>query len=248
MTAAHVVEGSAGISLRAGNDVRDATIVGVDVESDLALLRVDEPFSGHVFRFAEGPPAIGEDVAALGFPLRADLTFASGRVSGLDRELDRGAHVLDHLVQTDAAINPGNSGGPLLRADGQVVGVVSAKRAWVTGNRDEDDYSAEGTAYAVAGTDASTASATWQAGGDEVPMASCGDVTPTEGSVADPMTIVVLARPDDRERHWRLRCADGRCVAADGAAGAGRPRGAGMFDLDVGVLVALGPGPVADRL
>ena len=197
MTAAHVVEGSAGISLRAGDDVRDATIVGVDVESDLALLRVNEPFSGHVFRFADAQPAIGEDVAALGFPLRADLTFTSGRVSGLDREVDRGAYVLDHLVQTDAAINPGNSGGPLLRADGQVVGVVSAKRTWVTGNRDEDDFSAEGTAYAVAGTDASTASATWQAGGDEVPMALCGDVIPAEGSVADSMTIVVQATHPD---------------------------------------------------
>lgn len=180
MTAAHVVEGSARISLRAEQQVREATIVGLDPETDLALLRADEPFDGHVFAFAERQVSLGEEVAALGYPLDADLTFTAGRVSGLNRQLDRGQHVLRDLLQTDAAINPGNSGGPLLNTAGEVVGVVSAKRTWVFGTGDRNDFSAEGVAYAIAADRAADAAADWTESSPDVPPVQCDDES--EGS------------------------------------------------------------------
>lgn len=175
VTAAHVVEDSAHISLRAGRQVRDARIIGLDSRSDLALLRADDDFKGHLFRFAHPKPALGEDVAVLGYPLDADLTFTSGRVSGVDVRVPRGDSDLHDMVQTDAAINPGNSGGPLVNAAGEVVGVVSSKRAWVLGTRDEEDFAAEGVGYAVSGRKADKAVARWQEQAAVVPFADCGE-------------------------------------------------------------------------
>jgi S1-C subfamily serine protease len=184
VTAAHVVTSAMSISLRGGGEVRRGTVLGLDDERDLALLRADEPFDedAHRFAWADEEPDLGEEVAALGFPLEADLTFTAGRVSGLDRELDLGdGTVLRDLVQTDAAINPGNSGGPLITADGAVVGVVSSKRTWVLGTRDAADSSAEGTAYAVSAERAEDAAADWQERDEEQHAdTGCGPVAPEE--------------------------------------------------------------------
>jgi S1-C subfamily serine protease len=196
MTAAHVVDDAAGITVQVGADVQDVELVGVDIESDLALVRAPRKINGHAFQFADDSPAIGEDVAALGFPLEADLTFTSGRVSGNERSLQRDTHVLDHLVQTDAAINPGNSGGPLIGLDGRVVGVVSAKRAWVTGKTDGTDISAEGTGYAVASSEAVRAATKWQQEQAEVPLQSCGESEAEEGET-DQIDIDIQATHPD---------------------------------------------------
>jgi hypothetical protein len=100
------------------------------------------------FDFASALPSQGVEVAALGFPLDSGLTFTSGRVSALNLELESAFGKRRDLLQTDTAINPGNSGGPLVRMDGEVVGVVSAKRAWVLGSWIVDDYGAEDVGYA----------------------------------------------------------------------------------------------------
>jgi S1-C subfamily serine protease len=175
LTAAHVVEDSIGVSVSAGMETNDAEVIGLASEADIALLRATQPLSGHVFQFAEDQPMLAEDVAALGYPLDADLTFTSGRVSGIDREIDRGSYMLDDLLQTDAAINPGNSGGPLVNVAGEVVGVVSSKRLWVIGTADEDDISVEGTGYAVAASKAQQVAAELLENDSKVPLESCDD-------------------------------------------------------------------------
>lgn len=69
----------------------------------------------------------GDEVVAIGFPFGIGPSASSGVVSGLLRVLDRGSEGSSrNLIQFDAAANPGNSGGPLLNADGEVVGIVTA--------------------------------------------------------------------------------------------------------------------------
>lgn len=182
VTAAHVVTDQADISVSIGTEIVSAEVLGVDEPADLALLRISRPVDGHVFTFVAEPPDLGEEVAALGFPLDADLTFTAGRVSGLNRQQTIDTRTVTNLVQTDAAINPGNSGGPLLTLKGEVAGVVSSKRAWVFGTDRADDFSAEGTAYAVDARKAALAVESWSARTAVVAPASCGVPPAVEAS------------------------------------------------------------------
>ncbi|MET4137237.1 S1C family serine protease [Pseudarthrobacter sp. PvP090] len=185
VTAAHVVTDQADISVSMGTEIVSAEVLGVDEPADLALLRTSRPVDGHVFDFVTLPPELGQEVAALGYPLDADLTFTAGRVSGLNRQQTIGERTVTNLVQTDAAINPGNSGGPLLTLEGEVAGVVSSKRAWVFGTNRADDFSAEGTAYAVDARKAALAVESWSGRTEAVAPASCGLPPADEaGSVA----------------------------------------------------------------
>jgi hypothetical protein len=193
LTAAHVVEDSAGISLRAGTEISDATVLGLDQKADIALLRSVQPFSGHVFKPAKHEPMLAEDVATLGYPLEADLTFTAGRVSGLDREIDLGSYVLEDLIQTDAAVNPGNSGGPLVNTAGDVVGVISSKRLWVLGTGDEADYGAEGTAYAVEASKAWGLAEQWRVSAPEIPL-TAPRTSSHQTSLTSPSCQIILRR------------------------------------------------------
>lgn len=174
VTAAHVVEDQAAISVSVGTQIVNAEVLGVDVPGDLALLRTDRPVTGHIFNFVSVPPVLGTEVAALGYPLEADLTFTSGRVSGLNRQQTIGSITTTNLIQTDTAINQGNSGGPLLTMDGSVAGIVSSKRVWILGPNNEISQSAEGTAFAVDARKAALAVEGWQARTQSLPAATCG--------------------------------------------------------------------------
>lgn len=113
-----------------------ATLVGRDVDSDLAVLKVDELPAGIEPLPLAQPDAVqvGQFVVAIGNPFGEQGSMSLGIVSGLDRSLrsQRGAtastsaYSLPEVIQTDAPINPGNSGGPLLNLAGEVVGVNSA--------------------------------------------------------------------------------------------------------------------------
>ena len=71
--------------------------------------------------------AAGDEVIAVGFPFGIGPSVSAGIVSGLRREYrSPGGKSLTNLIQFDAAVNPGNSGGPLVTADGEVVGIVTA--------------------------------------------------------------------------------------------------------------------------
>lgn len=107
----------------------EATLVGRDRETDLAVLKVNAN-DLKMLRFADPASVIvGQEVFAIGYAL--DLgstpTVTKGVVSALDRTIDEQNGVsIGGAIQTDAAINPGNSGGPLINLRGEVVGVNTA--------------------------------------------------------------------------------------------------------------------------
>src|SRR5262249_22927976 len=114
-TVHHVVDGASSITIkRNGAYLTSATVIGSDPDRDLAVLRTAQPINGYKFTLASRAPLIGEQVAALGFPLGLPLTFTRGSISGLDRTEVIEGTTLRSLIQTDTAINPGNSGGPLM--------------------------------------------------------------------------------------------------------------------------------------
>jgi hypothetical protein len=132
-TVAHVVDQAVVVSLVAGGQRSTGTVIGLDREHDLALVRADSPIRGYHFRTSPEPPRVGDPVAAIGFPIGDPMTLTEGHISGLDRSITIDGVARTGLVETDTAINPGNSGGPLIAADGSVVGLVDAKRTDASG-------------------------------------------------------------------------------------------------------------------
>ena len=150
----HVVEGAqeGGLQVIFSNgDTVQATLVGTDNITDLAVLKVEEQVPGTVPLGNSENLKVGETVIAIGSAL-GDFrnTVTVGVVSGLHRILtsDSGVNMTE-MIQTDAAINHGNSGGPLLNLSGQVVGintaVVRGSGDSVTGESDV----AEGLGFAI---------------------------------------------------------------------------------------------------
>jgi len=106
-----------------------ANLVGFDVDSDLAVLRiVNPPQNLRPLKLGDSRALkIGEEVIAIGNPFGLEGTLTVGVVSQKDRLLPTGrGYSIPGVIQTDAAINPGNSGGPLLNRRGEVVGVNTA--------------------------------------------------------------------------------------------------------------------------
>lgn len=103
----------------------NAKIIGFDIYTDIALLKIDPPANLAVAKIGNSDILkVGQGVLALGHPLGLDYTLTSGIISSLKRSLLGNAtdrHV--PFIQTDAVINPGNSGGPLLNASGEVIGI-----------------------------------------------------------------------------------------------------------------------------
>jgi len=131
VTSFHVIRGAARakVSLNRGAQAYDATLVGVEPEKDLAVLKVDAP-QERLRPVSVGSSAdllVGQSVVAIGNPFGLDNTLTTGVVSALGREvMGIGGRPIVGLVQTDAAINPGNSGGPLLDSSGRLIGVNTA--------------------------------------------------------------------------------------------------------------------------
>jgi serine protease Do len=102
----------------------DASIIGTDPMTDLALIKVDtkdlQPLKFGRSRDAE----IGSWVVAIGSPFGLEQTVTAGIISAKGRILGSGPY--DDFIQTDASINPGNSGGPLVNMDGEVIGINTA--------------------------------------------------------------------------------------------------------------------------
>jgi len=105
----------------------DATLVGADADSDLAVLRVKagSPLP-YIALGTSRDVMIGETVIAIGNPFGLSHTVTSGVVSAVGRSLHDEERTFTDLIQTDASINPGNSGGPLLNIRGQLVGINTA--------------------------------------------------------------------------------------------------------------------------
>jgi S1-C subfamily serine protease len=139
VTNAHVVEGASTITVRFANgDEAEATLVGTDPSSDIAVLKVDPGATTlHPLELgASKDLVVGQGVVAIGSPFGLQGTVTTGIVSALDRSIQApNGYTIGGAIQTDAAINHGNSGGPLLDSSGKVVG-VNAQIASDSGGND----------------------------------------------------------------------------------------------------------------
>ncbi len=131
VTNSHVIEGASRlvVTLYDGSEV-DATVVGNDSRTDLALLKIKEAKDLVVADLGDSDNLkVGELAVAIGNPggSRFARSVTQGRISGLNRLLETSEGLQFRLIQTDAAINPGNSGGALVNAKGQVVGINTIK-------------------------------------------------------------------------------------------------------------------------
>jgi S1-C subfamily serine protease len=106
----------------------EGEIVGIDADSDLAIVKVDLPVEQLTpLPFADSDDiVVGQTTIAIGSPFGQNWTMTTGIISALDRTIaGLNTYQVGSVIQTDAAINPGNSGGPLLNLQGQVIGVTS---------------------------------------------------------------------------------------------------------------------------
>lgn len=128
LTNNHVVEGARQLMVRLFDGRSyEATIVGRDPFSDLALLRIRADNLQPATMGSSANLEIGQWVLAVGSPLGYDHTLSVGVVSSLNRTLPSdGRSILINAIQTDAAINRGNSGGALCDATGRLVGINTA--------------------------------------------------------------------------------------------------------------------------
>jgi S1-C subfamily serine protease len=131
LTNAHVVNGAQRIRVGfSDGELREAKLIGSIPDRDIALIRLSDVPSG--LKPAELGSSedviVGDAVVAIGNALNlgAAPSVTVGIVSAKDRSISAQNIELEDLIQTDAAVNPGNSGGPLVNADGQVIGVVTA--------------------------------------------------------------------------------------------------------------------------
>jgi putative serine protease PepD len=138
ITNQHVVAGAESVEVTFWNGkTYDATVVGSDPSTDLAVLDVDAPASVlEPLELADSSQLeVGDGVVAIGSPFGLEQTVTTGIVSALHRQITAPNNfAIDDAIQTDAAINHGNSGGPLLDLDGDVVGVNSQIESESGGN------------------------------------------------------------------------------------------------------------------
>jgi serine protease Do len=122
----HVIEGADEIKVKLSDKEEfDATIVGRDKKTDIALIKIAPPPGLPVVTLGDSDSLkVGEWVMAIGNPFGLDQTVTVGIVSAKWRKLGMGPY--EDFIQTDAAINQGNSGGPLFNTRGEVVGVNTA--------------------------------------------------------------------------------------------------------------------------
>jgi hypothetical protein len=185
-TVEHVVDGATSIKLvRDGKTLAVGTVIGDDPVRDVALVQSNKRLSGYVFQFASGAPALGDSVAALGFPLGLPLSLSQGSISGTHRTIPIDGVNRRELIQTDAAVNPGNSGGPLLSLDtGRVDGLI-----------DLGTTQANGIAFAVSAQVARPLIEAWEAAPQAGPPQICQSTTSTATSTASSAATSVSPGP-----------------------------------------------------
>ena len=124
----HVVEGAKKVQVSFSDEEQmNATVVGTDPSTDIAVLKIQGAMSRSLTPLALGDSSVvkvGDAVVAIGNPFGLERTVTAGIVSALQRRIQApNGFQIDEVIQTDAAINHGNSGGPLLNANGDVIGV-----------------------------------------------------------------------------------------------------------------------------
>ncbi|MDX6531765.1 MAG: serine protease Do [Blastocatellia bacterium] len=126
LTNNHVIDGASRITigLVTGERFR-GQVIGIDKETDLAIIKVDAPHDLPVMKFGDSNAAqVGDWVLAIGSPFGLDQTVTAGIISKKERDSQTFSNY-QRFLQTDAAINRGNSGGPLVNMHGEAIGVNS---------------------------------------------------------------------------------------------------------------------------
>ena len=132
LTCAHVVSGatSVKVQLNGSDESYDATVVGQDSTSDIAVLKIDATGLTPAVIGDSDALAVGEVAVAVGNPLGTlSNTVTDGIVSALNRQVTVQNNDMT-LIQTDASISPCNSGGGLFNASGELIGIVNAKSSY----------------------------------------------------------------------------------------------------------------------
>ena len=128
LTNNHVVDKADIIKVKFTGDPTeyDAKVIGVDVPTDLAVIRVEGKQNLNVAKIGNSDAVqVGDWAVAIGSPFGFQATVTAGIISAKERDVDP-LQQYQHFLQTDAAINPGNSGGPLLNIRGEVIGINTA--------------------------------------------------------------------------------------------------------------------------
>lgn len=147
----HVVEGASKIyvTLNGSEERYEATVVGTDSYSDLAIIKIDKTGLTPVTFGSSSSLRLGDTVFAIGSPYSGLFanSVSSGIISGLDRQMVLNS-ATQTFLQTDAAVNPGNSGGPMFNSSGQLVGIITRKSMLRT-SENGDTTSIEGIGFAI---------------------------------------------------------------------------------------------------
>ena len=121
----HVVQDAAEVSVSfEGGEKFDATVIGTDPKTDLALLKIKSDKTFPHVEFAKTEAKVGDWVMAVGNPFGLGGTVTSGIISARGRDIGSGPY--DDFLQIDASINKGNSGGPTFNLEGDVIGINTA--------------------------------------------------------------------------------------------------------------------------
>lgn len=141
----HVIEGATNLKIvLSSGEEHDATIIGADSKSDLAVIKVD----AHELKYASLADSdklkLGQEAVVIGNPLGEGISCSNGIISALAKDV-----VIDDnpmsLIQTNAAVNSGNSGGGIFNMNGDLIGIVNAKSS----SSGFSEASIEGVGYAI---------------------------------------------------------------------------------------------------
>ena len=126
VTNAHVCENAEKITVITSDDTEYAAdLIGADVKTDIALLKVQHPQGFEPAKFTDSDKTrVGNQVFAIGNPFGLGNSVSLGIISAKERDIEKGPY--DNFIQTDTAINQGNSGGPLFNTEGEIVGMNTA--------------------------------------------------------------------------------------------------------------------------